>query len=250
MKVIGIQTPVLKSGDNLSKVLLENSQIELRDIICISSKALATVEGAAIDLQTLQVCNEAKKLSEEHGASKSPEFYQAVIEETARMNGTIIQSVAGVVLTELKPKGMEGSFLVPNAGLDSSNIEEGYVIGWSLDPVESVKKLQSKLGNIGIILTDSGLSPRRRGVTAFAIACAGIDPILSIVGKKDIFGGQMRITEEAIADQLATIANTVMGNAGQSTPAAIIRGHRLESSEYCGWVPGIKREDDLYHGVI
>lgn len=229
MEVLPIHTALLEEGDDLASILGDNADLQDGDILCISSKAVATVEGAAM------LCDD---------------FDDAVEREAKRMNGTVIRSTHGVMLTELSPDGMEGTFLVPNAGLDKSNVQEGYVIGWPVDPVASISALSSRLRALPVILTDSGLSPRRRGVTAFAIACCGVDPILSIVGKKDLFGGQMRITEEAIADQLATIANTVMGNSNQSVPAAIIRGHGLPKSDYCGYVPGIKREDDLYHDVI
>ena len=78
------------------------------------------------------------------------------------------------------------------------------------------------------------------GVTAFALVCVGLDPLLSQQGVEDLFGKPLRITTEAIADQLATAANFVMGNAGQSTPAAIIRAHGLRLSDFAGWVPGIE----------
>ncbi len=106
------------------------------------------------------------------------------------------------------------------------------------------------MGSVALLLTDSGLSPRRLGVTAFALAIAGMDPTRSLIGSPDLFGKALRLTEEAIADQLATAANAVMGNAAECTPAAFIRDHGIPFSNYVGWVPGIERERDLYHGVI
>ncbi|MDP7068917.1 MAG: coenzyme F420-0:L-glutamate ligase, partial [Candidatus Peribacteraceae bacterium] len=182
---------------------------------------------------------------------KSGAYYQAVLDETDRMNGVVMQSVNGVVLTELKPEGLTGSILVPNAGLDRSNIEEGNVIGWPKDPVASASALRKALPiKAGVIVSDSGLCPRRTGVMAFALCVSGIDPLQSLIGSPDLFGQDIRITEEAIADQLATAANFLMGNANQSTPAAVIRGHGLKLTDTKGWVPGIDRERDIYHGVI
>jgi coenzyme F420-0:L-glutamate ligase/coenzyme F420-1:gamma-L-glutamate ligase len=111
-----------------------------------------------------------------------------------------------------------------------------------------MQKLSGK--KIAVIVGDSCCVMTRRGVTAFALTCAGIDPLKSEVGSKDLFGKKLNITHEAIADQLATAANAVMGNAAQSTPAAVIRNHGMELTEFCGWVPGIPPEEDLYRDLL
>ena len=250
MEIIAISTPILKSGDDLARILMDTSDIRDGDIIVVSSKAIATVEGAAIDLTNVTSSKEAQSIGKEH--NKSAEYYQVVLDETARMNGKVIQSVNGIVLTELKPDGMnEGSILVPNAGLDKSNVADGYVIGWPKDPVASARNLREKIdADVGILITDSGLSPRRKGVISFALTVCGFDPFTSMIGKPDLFGHKMSVTEEAHADQLATAANFLMGNTDQSTPAAIIRNHHIPFSDFSGWVEGIEREKDIYHGVI
>lgn len=247
MEILPIHTSILRKGDDLVAILRENADIASGDIVVVSSKAVATVEGAAINLGKITASAEAKTLAER--SEKPAAYYQVVLDETKRMNGTVIQNVHGIVLTELKPDGMEGSFLVPNAGIDRSNAPEGFVIGWPVDPVQSAKKLSDAL-NTPVIITDSGLSPRRRGVTSFALTVCGTDPLVSLVDTPDLFGHDMRVTEEAVADQLSTAANFLMGNSNQSIPAVVIRHHGLPSSYFCGWVPGIERGEDLYHGVI
>ena len=68
--------------------------------------------------------------------------------------------------------------------------------------------------NVGaVIISDSTVTPRREGVTAFALAVSGLDPVRDDTDKSDLFGKNLQITHEAIADQLATAANAVMGNA-------------------------------------
>ncbi|MDA0376513.1 MAG: coenzyme F420-0:L-glutamate ligase [bacterium] len=252
MYILPIKTPILKAGDNLASILLDHADIADGDILVISSKAVATVEGAAIKLDSVDASAEAKDLAV--GNSKSAEYYQVVLDETARMNGTVIQSVYGIILTELKPNGMhEGSIFVPNAGLDQSNIVDGFVIGWPKDPVQSASRFcqtNKRIPSVAVIISDSGLCPRRKGVVSFALTVCGMDPFISLIGEQDLFGNAMSVTEEAVADQLATAANFLMGNTNQSTPAVIIRDHGLTLSHYCGWVEGIERERDLYHGVI
>lgn len=123
MEVLPIKTPVLTEGDDLAGLLAK--EVREGDIIVVSSKAVATVEGAAMNLSEYTPSPQAIELSQGHGPLKSPAFYEAVLQETARMNGSVIHANYGVALTELHPDGMEGCFLVPNAGLDMSNIAEG-----------------------------------------------------------------------------------------------------------------------------
>ena len=169
----------------------------------------------------------------------------------------------------------QGTIITANAGLDESNTEKGTAVGWPEDPAKSAQMLRQKLANhtkvmsdkrlaasngeklianrlplIAVVITDSCVRPRRWGVVAFALAVAGIDPLRDEAGREDLFGRKLRITKEAIADQLATAANMLMGNADQSIPAVIIRDHGLTLSDFAGWVPGIEPEEDLFREII
>jgi coenzyme F420-0:L-glutamate ligase / coenzyme F420-1:gamma-L-glutamate ligase len=284
MMILPIHTKIFKEGDHFAGEILKNVTLENGDIVVISSKAIATVEGAGIDLSKIKPSEEAKKLSQ--SCNQDPRFTQAILDETKRMNGAIDRTCPYAMLTSLKPENMKvGRILCPNAGLDQSNIAEGFAIGWPRDPVASVRRLQkemlgwkpkkprspksprnsssSSVSSVSsdsstslsasltyckpaIILSDSCCRPGRLGVTAFALCCCGIDPMRSEVGTKDLFGKTMRVTQEAVADQLATAANAVMGNANQCCPAAIIRDFAFKPSDFCGWVDGIEPGEDLF----
>ena len=107
-------------------------------------------------------------------------------------------------------------------------------------------QLLHKQLHTAVLLTDSTCRPRRLGVTALALTVSGFDPLRSLIGMKDLFGKDLRLTQEAVADQLATAANMLMGNAGESVPAMIIRNHGIPFSNFEGWVPGIAPKDDLF----
>ncbi|MFA6523456.1 MAG: coenzyme F420-0:L-glutamate ligase [Candidatus Peribacteraceae bacterium] len=249
MQIIPITTRVLKEGDDLAAIFKSCAEFRAGDIIVVSSKAVATVEGAMLDLSKYKPTSEARKLAVSTG-HRSPQFIQAVLEETERLHGRVTGACPGALLTEVKPDGLpHGTILTANAGLDESNVPEGFAVGWPVEPVSSVKELQKQL-RTALILSDSNCRPRRLGVAAFALVCAGLEPLRSEAGKEDLFGKKLHITTEALADQLATAANFVMGNAGQSVPAAIIRDHGLPPSDFCGWVPGIEPEEDLFRGII
>lgn len=254
MEVLAIKTPVIKAGDDLANLLLKLFDFEEYDILVISSKAVATAEGAAIDLRKVKATPEAEDWAKRSG--RSAEFRQAVLDETERMHGKVIASTLQLMMTELKPDGMtEGTVLVPNAGLDESNADGTTAIGWSHDPIHSAQKLREDLEartgkKIAVIISDSCSRPRRLGVTAFALTVAGIDPIKNLIGAPDLFGKELHLTQEAIADQLATAANFLMGNANECIPAAVIRDHGVPFTNYCGWVPGIEPDRDMFGGVI
>ncbi len=248
MQILPIQTSLLQRSSDLAAEILKNITFEPGDILVISSKAVATVEDAAVSLANLAPSAEATKISRK--CDQDPRFTEFVLRETKRMNGDVVGTSPHVLLTSLKPTGMNhGRILCPNAGADQSNTEKDYSIGWPLDPVRSAVSLRKKLG-VPIIISDSCCVPGRLGVTAFALVCAGIDPFRSEIGTKDLFGKTMRMTQEAVADQLATAANAVMGNSAQCIPAAVIRNSGIPASGFSGWVEGIEPEEDLFRGIL
>lgn len=254
MILIPVPTGICDKNTNLCKKILACAVPEENDILVISSKVCALTEGATIHLDSLSVSPDAKKWALHCGRSAA--FRQAVLNETKRMHGTVIGTCPLAMLCELKPDGMtEGSVLAINAGLDCSNIEKGFAIGWPIDPIRSVTELRSALEQatgkrLRLIMSDSCCRPRRLGVSAMALTVSGLDPLLSQVGREDIFGNTLSMTYEAVADQLATAANFLMGNADQMIPAVLIRNHGLPSSDFSGWVPGIEREQDIFQGLL
>ncbi len=280
MLVLPVLTGVLGPRDDLAAILAANGHLKDGDILLVSSKVIATVEERMMALKSVHPGKRAGALAPACG--QDPAFTELVLREAERMNGVIAGTCPFALLTSLKPEGMRrGRILCPNAGLDQSNVQRGFAIGWPEDPVASAQALRSRLSDlirkapkgprepkrpkstnitsvtsvpsvtsasshIAVIVTDSCCRPGRTGVTAFALVCSGIHPMRSEIGEKDLFGKPLRFTHEAVADQLATAANFVMGNAGQSVPAAIIRDHGLELSDYSGWVDGIEPDEDLF----
>ena len=250
MLLLPIHTPLIRAGDDLAKVLRAAADIHPGDLIIVSSKAVATAEGAAVDLHALSPSSEAAAWSEKTG--RSPAFCEAVLRETKRLRGRIIGfSPMGAILTEVQPEGLSsGVILVANAGMDESNVAEGYAIGWPKDPVASANNLRAACGGNPILLVDSVCLPRRKGVTAIALVAAGIDAFQSDIGKRDLFQKTMRYTIEARADQLAAAAALLMGNAAESMPAVIVRSHDFPLVESVGWVEGIAPADDLFRDLL
>ncbi len=242
MNILPLHTSIIKKGDDLASLLKAAAMIQPGDILVVSSKAVATAEGAAIDVSTIVPSNDAEMWAQKTGRSAA--FCHVVLQETTRLHGHVINAVHGAMLTEVET--IAGStVLVPNAGLDESNVENGRAVGWPVDPVQSAKTISDTL-QVPVIISDSFIIPRRSGVMAFALTVCGIDPIRNDIGKHDLFGHPLALTKEAVADQLCVMANAVMGNGNQSSPAAIIRDHGVPSSAFCGWVPGVSTAEDLF----
>ncbi len=230
------------------KILRENSDLHDGDILIVSSKAVATWENAFVDLVKSGFSKRAQEEAKSTGRDAG--FCEAVFAETARMNGRIVGRCPGAMLCVLHPVP-ETTIVAANAGMDQSNVPEGKALGWPHDPPASITKLRSVLGkNVAVIITDSCCIPLRTGISGYALACGGMDPIRDERGKPDLFGKPLRITQDAIADQLSAAANAIMGNAAQATPAVIIRDHGFPSSDFCGWIPTFPPEEDLFRDVI
>ncbi len=122
---------------------------------------------------------------------------------------------------------IKDNILIPSAGIDESNANGVYIL--YPENVQSVaytiwQYLRAKFSieDLGVIITDSHTTPMRRGVTGITLGWCGFEPLHSYVGKPDIYGNLLRVTQINILDALATAAVFVMGEGAEQTPLAII----------------------------
>lgn len=117
--------------------------------------------------------------------------------------------------------------LIPNAGIDESNCKDGYIL-LPQNPQLTAKNIwkhlckKHNLKKLGVIITDSNVTPLRSGTTGISIGWCGFKPIYNYVGKNDIFGRTIKLTEINLLDSLATTATLAMGEGKEQTPIAII----------------------------
>lgn len=157
---------------------------------------------------------------------------------------------------------IKNGILIPTAGIDESNSDGNYIL-YPLNIQEEAANLWNflrshyKKNEIGVLITDSHTTPLRRGVTGIALGWCGFQPLHNYIGKPDIFGNLLRVTQTNILDALASSAVFVMGEGNEQTPLALISGvgsnvvfqQEPPSKEEIQSI-SISLEDDLYAPLI
>lgn len=176
-----------------------------RDILIIASKALAYSQGRLV-----RIANET-------------EFKQLIKKEADKV---LLDSEMTITL--------KNKILIPNAGIDKSNTPKGVAVLWPEDPFGNARQIrfalmkEYKLKKLGIVISDSHCQPLRLGTSGIAIGWAGFEGVRDYRGTKDLFGKKMRYTQIAIADNIASASNLLMGETNASTPFVIVRGSDIK----------------------
>jgi coenzyme F420-0:L-glutamate ligase/coenzyme F420-1:gamma-L-glutamate ligase len=197
---------------------LENNDSELNegDVLVISTKYISNSQGRIINLESVKTSKKGMQISKEFRLK--PEIAEVIIRESDKIFG----GIGGFVITS------SDNIMAPNAGIDKSNAKKGKAILYPTHPYIIAEQLRRKIFlkffiHVGIILADSRLMPARIGTSGVAISCAGIEPVLDMRSKEDLDGNPLKVTFQAVVDNLATIANHKMGEGAESKPFAIVR---------------------------
>ena len=142
-------------------------------------------------------------------------------------------------------------FICANAGIDLSNVDSGFAALLPVDSDRSAHRIRNSVraeagADVGVVISDTFGRPWRHGLTDVAIGVAGIAAVVDLRGGSDDRGQALRVTEVALADEIAAAAELVMGKAS-GIPVAIVRG--LEPSWFRdGSVRELIRpaQDDLF----
>ena len=187
------------------------------DVLVASSKFIAISEGRVLSLDSVVPTAYARELSADFDIS--PQLCELIIRESDEVLG----GVTGFILAS------KDGLLSPNAGIDKSNIEPGRVVLYPRNALESASALVDAMEfrhgvRIGVVVSDSRLMPTRRGTIGVALAAAGLEAVLDLRGNEDLFGNILRVTSQAIADDLCSAAQLVMGESNEAMPFVLVRG--------------------------
>ena len=208
--------------DEITKTLSENGVLlENGDVIVISSKYIASSQGRILDIDKVTISENANHVSKKY--KMDPKFVEIVLRESDKIFG----GISGFIITS------SDNILAPNAGIDKSNSNGTRLILYPENPYQIAEILKRKIFfdysvHVGIIITDSRLMPARVGTVGVAIACSGLEPVKDLRGQHDLDGNPLKVTFQATADNLASIANHKMGEGSESQPIAIVRDSQCE----------------------
>jgi coenzyme F420-0:L-glutamate ligase/coenzyme F420-1:gamma-L-glutamate ligase len=217
--------PLIREGDDLSEIIsvaLHETQIALvsGDVLVIAQKIVSKAEGCHVTLSAFTASKEAHRLAEI--VKKEPRHVEAILSESSE----VIRASEGVLIVAHRL-----GFVMANAGIDQSNVGDDpeAILMLPRDPDATCARLKAELDvrhkvDVAVIINDSFGRPWRNGVVGVAIGAAGVPALRSLVGTPDLYGRALRITEVAVADELAAAASLVMGQSAEALPVVHVRG--------------------------
>lgn len=213
------EMPLVKEGDDLASMVEDRFTLQDDDVICIASTIISKSEGRFRRLEDYFPCAQALSLAQR--LNKDPRFVQAVIEESKDL---LVDYPFLLTVTKFGHIGV-------NAGIDKSNVEEDHILLLPQDPQSSAEQIRSRLSkDCAIIITDTCGRPFRCGIAGVAIGWAGIGALRDWRGEYDLHDQVLEITQEAIVDEIAAMANLLLGEGSGGTPVAIFRGLKYPRS--------------------
>jgi len=229
MQLFGVNTKLIKPGDNLVKIILEaldkqKLAIEDGDLLAITSKVVATVEKRLKRLSSMEPSEKAKKLAERYDLE--PSFVEIVLQESKLIYG----GVSKALLT------LKNNVLTANAGVDHKNVPKGYVALWPKNSQKSAENIRKEMlertgKHVGVLIIDSRVTPLRLGTTGIALGIAGFEPVRDYRFDKDLYGTSLSITRHAIADDIASAAHLMMGESSERTPIVLVKNAPVKLRE-------------------
>lgn len=120
------------------------------------------------------------------------------------------------------------NMFVSSSGVDQSN-SDGYYTLLPKEPFVSAKYLHKyltkrfEIENVGVVITDSHSIACRYGAVNGAISWWGFEPLVSHIGRSDLFGRTIKCERSNLVDAIAAGAGAVMGEVDESTPVVMVR---------------------------
>jgi coenzyme F420-0:L-glutamate ligase/coenzyme F420-1:gamma-L-glutamate ligase len=228
-EVIGVEgIREVRPGDDVARLIADAARaqgtpIAPRDLLVVGQKIVSKAEGRLVRLT--EVTPSPATLALAPALGRDPRFVEIVLRESRR----VVRMDKTVLITET-----HHGWVCANAGVDQSNVDGDTVALLPEDPDASARRLRESIraltgADVAIIVADTFGRPWREGLTNVAIGVAGLAAQRSYLGELDTAGRPLQATILAVADELASAAELVMGKLDR-IPAAIVRGF--------AWTPG------------
>ena len=220
--------PLVEPGDDLAAILIDGLARAgiapaARDVLVVAQKVVSKAENRYVDLGAVTPSDRARDLA--RAVDKDPRLVEVILSESEE----VVAHKPGVLVVAHRL-----GFVLANAGIDRSNVGtreggEERVLLLPEDPDASAAALKARLDahfktELAVIVSDSLGRAWRNGVTGIALGAAGLPALRDMIGRKDLFGRTLDVTQTGFADDIAAAAALVMGQADEGLPAVLLRG--------------------------
>lgn len=242
--------PEVQPGDDVAELIaaaLEAAGLALQDhdVLVVAQKIVSKAEDRLVSLDGVVPGERARALA--RAVDKDPRHVELVLRESKR----IVRQRPGVLVSEHRL-----GLVMANAGIDHSNVVQGgeddeWVLLLPEDPDASSARIRDSLTGsldvtIGVIIADSVGRAWRIGTTGQAIGVAGLPAVIDLRGDRDRHGRVLRVSEQAVADELAAAASLIQGQADEGLPVVLVRGFRSAAPHQTARALLRPREQDMF----
>lgn len=218
---------MIREGDDLGKILgdaltASTSSLQDGDVLVITHKIISKAEGCYVVLSKVNPSAEAIELAQK--TDKDPALVEVILAESNK----VLRHRPGLIITEHR-LGM----VMANAGIDQSNSPdkggEQRVLLLPKDPDRSSEEIRRALEmrfqkTLAVVVTDSVGRAWRNGIVGLAIGASGLPALLDLRGRSDLEGRDLQVTQVGLADEIASAAELLMGEADEGQPVVLMRG--------------------------
>jgi len=215
----------IRAGDSLAEKIVaalrrQRLHLEAGDILIVTHKVVSKAEGRVVRLRRVKPSRPAERWARRYGLDAR------VVELALRESRRVVRMQHGALITETAH-----GLVCANSGVDVSNVDGGKsAVLLPEDADASAARLREEIKkkmrrDIAVLITDSFGRPWRQGLCQVAIGVAGMKATRDFRGRRDPLGYKLRVTEEAVADELAALG-ALSGDKLSRTPVCVVRGFR------------------------
>jgi coenzyme F420-0:L-glutamate ligase/coenzyme F420-1:gamma-L-glutamate ligase len=219
--------PLIQPGDDLAGILLDRLEqaglvLQDGDVLVLCQKIVSKAEGRVVKLGQVTPSEEAQALARETG--KDARLVELILREAR----AVLRTRSHLIIAEQKL-----GWICANAGIDRSNVaqpeEDGVVLLLPSDPDRSAQEVRARLvaataAEVAVIINDTHGRPFRNGAVGVALGVAGLSPLSDLRGRPDLFGYELQTSILGTADEIASAASLLMGQADEGRPVILVRG--------------------------
>jgi coenzyme F420-0:L-glutamate ligase/coenzyme F420-1:gamma-L-glutamate ligase len=239
----------IQPGDDVAAILADAmaaAGLEPRDgdVLVVTHKIVSKAEGRYRDLAEVTPSPRARQLARATG--KDPALVELILSESR----DVVRYRSELIIAEHRT-----GVVMANAGVDHSNVTcgdgEERVLLLPEDADASCAALRAALrarfgAQIAVVMSDSVGRAWRNGVVGLAIGAAGLPALQDLRGRIDREGRALEVTQVGLADEIASAAQLLMGEADEGRPAVLVRGVTWHESPVAASALVRDREQDLF----